>query len=81
MLVSQFSINYQNYKSQDEGRGASQFKGFFADFLHQLRILFRKVIPKRCDLSKELGPNSDKCEIVMSALPAEQNRQHGPRLI
>lgn len=68
-------------------RAHFQSKRFFvnrkitaADFLHQLRVLFGKTIPKRGDLSKELGPNSDECETVMSALPAEQIGQHSPRL-
>lgn len=37
-------------------------------------------MPKRGDLSKELGPHSDECETVTSALPAEQIGQHSPRL-
>lgn len=37
-------------------------------------------MPKRGDLSKELGPNADECETVMSALPAEQIRQHSQGL-
>lgn len=40
--------------------------------------LFGKTTPKRGDLPKELGPNSDECEAVMSALPAEQIEQHSP---
>lgn len=48
------------------------------DFLHKLTVLFGKTTPKRDDLPKELGPNSDECETVMSALPAEQIKQHSP---
>lgn len=48
------------------------------DFLHKLTVLFGKTTPKRDDLPKELGPNSDECETIMSALPAEQIKQHSP---